>query len=108
CVLVLPAHPDAVSLSLHDALPIYRYGKRANHPDVDAAVVAGAAAADVEILVQRKWEHGPDQIDQAQTLGALDLAAQHVGEHERRVLVRSEERRVGKECRCGWSVDDDR
>src|SRR5205085_8623026 len=71
------------------ALPIYRHGLRRERRRAPLRDRVGSGAVTV---------HDEDRVDAAQRSAVRDLRA--IGRPGR--IVRSEERRVGKECRARW------
>src|SRR5256885_14606785 len=91
------ATTEIYTLSLHDALPISGIGHRL-HPPRSARLdrAAGRHAALLEALGQLAAQVLADQ-------RGLPAALFLVGGRHQRGHGRSEERRVGKECRSRWS-----
>src|SRR2546430_15246004 len=89
-----PAPPEIYTLPLHDALPISQLASAIGHVE-DATADLFAATLD-----RTKWkrplarmgvDHGTCEVDRPLSSDGKSRA------------VRSEERRVGKECRSRWS-----
>src|SRR3712207_9114208 len=114
CVLVFffndTATTEIYPLSLHDALPIWRSGRQYALP------VQYAGAGDRLVVRPQRWQHAtwwrnfrtPQPVT-VRLAGRLHEGAARVvdpGDPDRRSAqqtYRSEERRVGKECRSRWS-----
>src|SRR5947208_16933119 len=81
------ATTEIYTLSLHDALPIWLApDEPATAAERPVGVAGGVVSATIPVVMLTLIELG-------EMLPAASRAA----------TVRSEERRVGKECRCGWS-----
>src|SRR3712207_9248349 len=98
------ATTEIYTLSLHDALPIYLLadqcvGQR-GLPGVGAAHEGGEAAA-VRRLV--RGGHGSSLPPGCDGTGPAPVAPGMIGAWRDSRACRSEERRVGKECRSRWS-----
>src|ERR1044072_3396671 len=67
-----------------------RNRERADHPDLKPRAAFARPAVrhrHLQVLVKRPRQHGAHEVAEAQFLHALYLPAQHVGDHEGRVLV---------------------
>ena len=68
-----------------------------------AAAVGAAVDADALVLLYRHYYDEPDAPRTLPMAGAIEALACVRAAGGRTVVVRSEERRVGKECRSRWS-----
>ena len=101
----LPIPPDALALAASGALEV-----AAGWPmSADWLALAGAAQREIADAREqteseraaRQMDHAARQVEQAAF--ASQYAEWERQMHERASLTRSEERRVGKECRSRWS-----
>src|SRR5699024_12786286 len=94
---------EVITLSLHDALPILmylnQYGYDERNSKVKRVVTMGAPFNDVEVGKRTPYiEDHP-----LTTTGPVEMSPLY---RWMKVNNRSEERRVGKECRKLWSTAD--
>ena len=72
--------------------------------DWSSDVCSSDLGQDLDKITHHPWDvNGDDQVSQADIDDLLFLAGQSVAYDDESVFGRSEERRVGKECRSRWS-----
>src|SRR2546430_15460542 len=108
-----PATTEIYTLSLHDALPIYAVLVEVAAGEREPGVAGDGGEGELMALLVAGAQHQPLPVGAGRAPrmrglvrgigGALHLGQLVGREHTRVIRGRSEERRVGKECRSRWS-----